>query len=93
MATTGIAAELLYEGQTVHRAICRRKHVDASTPITIDPLSHHANMIRKAHVLIIDEVCMAHRDLIEYVDKTIRAVVEERLQNIPFGGKVIHIPI
>ena len=88
MASTGIAAELLHEGKTVHSAICRAKHVDASTPVMIDPLSLHAKKIRMAHILIIDEVSMLHKDVLEFIDKTIRTVVDIRLKHLPFGGKV-----
>uniref|UniRef100_A0A914H4I5 ATP-dependent DNA helicase n=1 Tax=Globodera rostochiensis TaxID=31243 RepID=A0A914H4I5_GLORO len=90
MATTGIAAELLYEGQTVHKRICRRKHVDSSTPLSIDYDSRLAEMLRRTHGLLIDEISMQHKDVLEFVDRLLRSIAPtEYLRNTPFAGKVV----
>uniref|UniRef100_A0A183BTU6 ATP-dependent DNA helicase n=1 Tax=Globodera pallida TaxID=36090 RepID=A0A183BTU6_GLOPA len=89
MATTGIAAELLYEGQTVHKRLCRARHVDASTPLNVDYESNFAHMLRSIHGMIIDEISMQNRDVLEYVDRLLRSVAPKRLQNIAFAGKVV----
>lgn len=94
MAATGIAAELLHEGATVHRRICRAKHVTASTNVNVDVESNFAAVLRAAHLLIIDEVSMQHKDVLEYVDRALRFVDRNpRLMNLPFAGKVIHLII
>uniref|UniRef100_A0A914H714 ATP-dependent DNA helicase n=1 Tax=Globodera rostochiensis TaxID=31243 RepID=A0A914H714_GLORO len=89
MATTGIAADLLYEGQTVHKRLCRAKHVDSSTALNVDYESNFAHMLRSIHGMIIDEISMQHRDVLEYVDRLLRSVAPKRLENIPFAGKVV----
>ncbi|KAL3068642.1 hypothetical protein niasHS_016746 [Heterodera schachtii] len=89
-ATTGIAAELLYEGQTVHKRICRRKHVNSSTPINLDYDSRFAELLRRTHGILIDEISMQHKDVLEYVDKLLRSIApSEYLRNTPFAGKVV----
>jgi hypothetical protein len=89
MATTGIAAELLHEGTTVHRKLCRAKHVDAATSINVDPFSIMGEVIQQAHVLIIDEISMQHKDVLEYVDRLVKSVTpRDDLRNVNFAGKV-----
>uniref|UniRef100_A0A914GRB9 ATP-dependent DNA helicase n=1 Tax=Globodera rostochiensis TaxID=31243 RepID=A0A914GRB9_GLORO len=47
-------------------------------------------MLRRAHGLLIDEISMQHKDVIEYVDKVLRAVAPTSLlKRTPFGGKVV----
>ncbi|KAL3088235.1 hypothetical protein niasHS_009532 [Heterodera schachtii] len=92
MATTGIAAELLYEGQTVHKRLCRQRHIDASTPLNVDLESNFAEMLRRIDGMIIDEISMQNRDVLEYVDRLLRFVVPtELLKSLPFGGKAVVI--
>ena len=88
MASTGIAAELLYGGATVHKRLCRQKHVDSSTQPFVDYQSSFVNILRKLHGIII-EVSMQHKDVVDFVDRLLRAVVPQMLQNVLFGGKVI----
>uniref|UniRef100_A0A183BNP0 ATP-dependent DNA helicase n=1 Tax=Globodera pallida TaxID=36090 RepID=A0A183BNP0_GLOPA len=92
MATTGIAAELLYEGQTVHKRLCRAKHIDSSTPLNVDQESHFAEMLRNIDGMIIDEISMQHRDVLEYVDRLLRFVAPtDFLKSLPFAGKAVVI--
>jgi hypothetical protein len=90
MASTGIAAELLHEGTTVHKKLCRRRHVNSSTPIMLDEGSHFAKMLENMQGFIIDEISMQHRDVLEYVDRLIRAALPPNHfgKKLPFGGKV-----
>ena len=88
MASTGIAAELLLDGATVHRRLCRQKNVDSTTQPNIEYQSQSAEMLRKIHGIIIDEVSMQHRDVLEYVDRLFRFVAPRHLSHIPFAGKV-----
>ncbi|KAL3072091.1 hypothetical protein niasHT_036318 [Heterodera trifolii] len=88
MASTGIAAELLYEGQTVHKRICRMKHVDSSTSPNVDYESNFAHMLRNIHSMLIDEISMQNKDVLEFVDRLLRSVAPDKLKEIPFAGKV-----
>lgn len=92
MASTGIAAELLHEGSTVHSRICRAKHIDSSTLPNVHRESPFAAMLRNAHVLIIDEISMQHKDVLEFVDRQLRYVEDDPyLRKQPFAGKVINL--
>lgn len=88
MASTGIAAELLYGGATVHKRLCRQKHVDSSTQPFVDYRGQFADTLRKLHGIIIDEVSMQHKDVLEFVDRLFRSIATPLLKNVPFGGKV-----
>lgn len=91
MATTGIAAELLHEGTTVHRRLCKTKHVDAASQPSVSLSSVLADVINQAHVLIIDEISMQHKDVLEYVDRLLKSVAPSHLKEISFAGKVYSI--
>ncbi|KAL3075367.1 hypothetical protein niasHT_033597 [Heterodera trifolii] len=91
MASTGIAAELLYEGQTVHKRLCRLKQVDSSTSPNVDNESNFANMLRNIHGILIDEISMQHRDVLEFVDRLLRSVATQQFKDVPFAGKVVII--
>ncbi|KAL3073431.1 hypothetical protein niasHT_038569 [Heterodera trifolii] len=91
MASTGIAAELLYEGQTVHKRLCRLKQVDSSTSPNVDNESNFANMLRNIHGIMIDEISMQHRDVLEFVDRLLRSVAPQQFKELPFAGKVVII--
>lgn len=51
MASTGIAAEALLEGSTVHKRLCRRRHVDASSASMIDPQSAYGQFLQQSNFL------------------------------------------
>uniref|UniRef100_A0A914M1P1 ATP-dependent DNA helicase n=3 Tax=Meloidogyne TaxID=189290 RepID=A0A914M1P1_MELIC len=89
MASTGIAAELLYGGATVHKRLCRQKHVDSSTKPFVDYRSQFADTLRKLHGIIIDEISMQHKDVLEFVDRLFRSIAPRTLKQIPFGGKCV----
>jgi hypothetical protein len=61
-ATTGIAAELLFEGTTVHRRFGPiPQDLSSESDSLIDLESEKANVIRAADVIIIDEVSGMHK--------------------------------
>jgi hypothetical protein len=61
-ATTGIAAELLFEGTTVHRRFGPiPQDLSFESDSLIDLESEKANVIRAADVIIIDEVSGMHK--------------------------------
>ena len=54
--------------------------------------SHVAKLIRQSYITVWDETEMMHKKNIEAVDRLYRDVMrleDMRLQNIPFGGKVV----
>lgn len=90
MATTGIAAELLHGGSTVHKRLCHRRNVNSSTPINIDAESGQALILNDCHGIIIDEISMQHRDVLEYVNRLFTTLAKTPLErHTPFAGKVI----
>lgn len=94
MATTGIAAELLLDGTTVHSRIFKRKNVTASSEINIDRRSLLADMVNATHVMLIDEISMQNKAVLEHLDRLIRQVTwDPMLRRLPFGGKVFHFNI
>lgn len=90
MASTGIAAELLHLGATVHKTLVHKRHVDASTNFDIDRESTEAEVIRKTHAIIIDEISMQDRNVLEYVDRLFREMANTPYEkSLPFAGKVL----
>ena len=45
--------------------------------------------IRNAEVLIIDEVSMLHRDVLDFIDRTLQDLQPRDEEKLPFGGKVV----
>lgn len=89
MASTGIAAELLHNGTTVHKRLCHRRNVNSSSQITIDAESGYADILRRCHGIIIDEISMQHKDVLEYVDRLFRTLAKTPLERkTSFAGKV-----
>jgi len=89
-ATTGIAATLLSDGTTVHMRFNVPNNVDHDTPSRIDRHSHYAAVLDAAQLLIIDEVSMQDRYVLEYVDRLLRSISPHH-KDLPFGGKAIVI--
>jgi hypothetical protein len=52
--------------------------------------SQFANMLQNLQGIIIDEVSMQHKDVLEYVDKLLRHALPPGHpgERMPFGGKV-----
>jgi hypothetical protein len=87
-ATTGIASLLLHEGSTLHSKLAIPLQIDEGTEPFTDYTSFRAEVLRRMDVLIIDEISVAHKHLIAYVDREFRAI-DRRTSHLPFGGKVI----
>jgi len=91
MGATGIAAELLPEGTTVHKRLCKRRHVKATSEPWVEPQSKFAHMLRNTHGIIIDEISAQHRDVLEFVDRLFKRALpsNSHLNKYAFAGKVI----
>lgn len=90
-ATTGIAATLLAGGATAHSRFGIPVPVDNSSVSNIKVTSERAAILRKAVVIIWDEVTMADKLAIECADRLLREIMsaeDEGLGSVPFGGKL-----
>jgi BarA-like signal transduction histidine kinase len=64
--------------------------VDEQTPVTVDYESTYAEILRVAHIIILDEVSVQHKNVVMYIDRLMRAVcaADHRNGDRIFGGKV-----
>ena len=86
VASSGIAATLLTGGRTFHSRFKAPLQPDATSVCNIKGQSTLAEVIRRAKLIIWDEAPMAHRHLLEALDRTLRDLMDS---DLPFGGKVI----
>ncbi|CEM02443.1 unnamed protein product [Vitrella brassicaformis CCMP3155] len=87
-ATTALAALNYVGGHTAH-GLHKIPVVDdimkENLRCTVSRTSQKADLLRKAKVIVWDEISMAHRKCIEAVDLMLQDIME---CNLPFGGKV-----
>ncbi|XP_051134181.1 uncharacterized protein LOC127253573 [Andrographis paniculata] len=86
VATSGVAASLLPNGQTAHSKFKLPLDSNEHKTCQISKQSTLANELRHTNLIIWDEISMARRELIEAFDTTMRDIMDN---NISFGGKVI----
>ena len=86
VAFSGIAATLLDGGRTFHSRFKAPLHVTATSTCNVPVQSPLADLIRRARLIVWDEAPMAHRHLLEALDRTLRDVMATEQ---PFGGKVM----
>ncbi|UYV84552.1 hypothetical protein LAZ67_X002596 [Cordylochernes scorpioides] len=91
-ATTGIAANLLQGGKTMHSLYGLPIPLNETSVSNIKMTTMAAGTLRKAKLFIIDECTMASNHALNTIDRLLREVMTEdkRYPNqIPFGGKVL----
>ncbi|KAK0417091.1 hypothetical protein QR680_012828 [Steinernema hermaphroditum] len=89
-ASTGIAALLLQGGSTAHEAFCISNDVRAEDQSRVKFESYYAQRLRDADLIIIDEVSMMHRVVLEYIEKVLKSCyTDEKIKKKPFCGKVV----
>lgn len=88
-ASTGIAALLLMGGTTAHRAFRIPEDVNREMPPRYAWERDDATRVRNADVLIIDEISMLHRDVLDFIDRTLQDLQPPDEAKVPFGGKVV----
>ena len=88
-ASTGIAALLLMGGRTAHRAFRIPEDVSRDMPPRYAWETDDSKRIRDAEVLIIDEVSMLHRDVLDFINRTLQDLQPTDEPKMPFGGKVV----
>uniref|UniRef100_A0A914H8H6 ATP-dependent DNA helicase n=1 Tax=Globodera rostochiensis TaxID=31243 RepID=A0A914H8H6_GLORO len=87
-ASTGIAAELLFEGATLHSKLRIPINMDDDTMPMLDYESDPAKLLRALELLIIDEISIADKNVIIYVDKLLRSI-DVPNHDKHFGGKIV----
>uniref|UniRef100_A0A183CC21 ATP-dependent DNA helicase n=1 Tax=Globodera pallida TaxID=36090 RepID=A0A183CC21_GLOPA len=87
-ASTGIAAQLLFEGATLHSKLRVPIDIDDDTMPMLDYESDPAKLLRALELLIIDEISIADKNVINYVDKLLRSIDVANHEK-PFGGKLL----
>ena len=88
-ASTGIAALLLIGGSTAHRAFRIPEDVNRDMPPRFAWERDDATRVRNADVLIIDEISMLHRDVLDFINRTLQDLQPPDEPKLPFGGKVV----
>ena len=83
-AYTGIAASLLPEGQTIHSRFGVPFVLERDT--TWEHTGPKFEALKNCDLILWDEVSMAHKYMIEAVDRMMRDLCQI---NLPFGGKVV----
>ena len=86
VAWSGIAANLLPNGQTVHSCFMLPLQLAVDTTCTISAESAAAERLRAVRVIIWDEAPMALSYAIDAIDRTLRFVCDI---DLPFGGKTV----
>lgn len=90
-ASTGIAALLLINGKTAHRAFRVPENIDRKTPPKFSYEKEDSKLLRDAKIIIIDEISMLHRDVLHFIDRTLQDLQPRNEKRQPFGGKVVVI--
>ncbi|XP_031358919.1 uncharacterized protein LOC116182523 [Photinus pyralis] len=90
-ASTGVAAQLLPRGMTVHKAFSIPLDVlDVNKIPSISGGSVMAQRIRKSEAIIIDEISMLHKNVLRMVNEACKNVeANNETRKLPFAGKVI----
>ena len=92
MASTGIAALLLDDGNTAHSTLKIPLSCNETSVCGFKLHSNIAELIKKADIFIWDEAPTASKFTFESVDRSFRDVMKEispTLENEPFGGKTL----
>ena len=81
-ATSGIAATLLPNGRTLHSRLKVPINIDEHSSCNVDGRSSTARLLSLCKLLVIDEVhvTMAHRNVYEAIDRSLRDVRRKTLR-------------
>ena len=89
-AWTGIAAQLLSGGRTggkiLHSLFKVPVPILETSTCNVSPTSNHADMLRKLHLIILDEASMIPTHALNAIDLLLRDICKS---DDPFGGKVV----
>ncbi|WVZ93701.1 hypothetical protein U9M48_039661 [Paspalum notatum var. saurae] len=85
-ATSGIAASIMHGGRTAHSCFKIPITLDDNTVCSFTKQSATAELLRRAALVIWDEVAMTKRQAVEVLERTLRDIMGS---DQPFGGKVM----
>ena len=86
-SSAAIASSLLINGNTTHSIFnLPISYFDEFSTCNINYHSKKAEYLREIMVIIVDEVPMLHRHLLEAMDRTLRDIMDN---DLPFGGKIV----
>ncbi|XP_030745097.1 uncharacterized protein LOC115874142 [Sitophilus oryzae] len=91
VAWTGIAASLMIEGKTCHRAFRLPLNIEGTTTVGW-PVEHDkSHTISRVRLIVWDEISMASKHAMQSVDRYLRDLPDDltNLSYLPFGGKVV----
>ena len=86
LATSGIAPTQLKGGRTFHSRMRAPLDIKEHSLLDVSVQSPLANVVNQSVLIVWDEAPMAHRFLLEDLDRSFKNFVEN---NKPFGGKSI----
>ncbi|XP_072037279.1 uncharacterized protein [Amphiura filiformis] len=86
VATSGIAAEMLDVARTAHSAFKIPIPIQQTSTCNIGRNTDIAKLIKDASLIIFDEAPMAHKQVIECLERSLRSLTQS---DKPFGGKVV----
>ncbi|MCH80586.1 ATP-dependent DNA helicase PIF1 [Trifolium medium] len=92
VASSGIASLLLPNGKTAHSTFCIPLEIDEKCTCNVTQVSHRADLLRAASLIIWDEAPMMNRYCFEAFHRTMQDVmakVDKQNKTKPFGGKVV----
>lgn len=87
VAFTGIAASLLFGGQTIHSKLKIPIPTEQDSISRLQVNSQAAKIIRYSKILVIDEAGSTSKHVYSCVDRFLRDVRQN--PNVPFGGIVV----
>lgn len=82
---------LLINGQTAHRSFRVPDNVDRNTPPKFSYEKEDSKKLRDSKIIIIDEISMLHRDVFNFIDRTLQDLQPRNERKQPFGGKIVVI--
>ena len=88
VATSAVAASLLEDGRTAHSVFKIPIPIYADSVCNISMESKIANELRRASLIIWDEIVMCARYCIEAVDRTLRVIMKS--PTVPFRGSAFY---
>ena len=86
VGATGIAANLLHLGRTLHSRFKVPLNINEESVCNIDAKSLLAKLICETKIIVWDEAPMNHKFQLEALDRTLRDITGA---NKPFGGKIM----
>ena len=85
-AYTGIAADLLKGGRTIHSLFKLPVPIHETSTCNVPPHSAHAQMLKNLDLIILDEASMIPSEALRAINTLLQDIMESQL---PFGGKMI----